>query len=281
MPPAARFSRLLRSAAGPPSMARGASFGPATSSASVMGFGSRAAGPGPRGNERAQTGAFDELDAIARQESARCHPHYRGHDRRGPLSRMGRIPGRAGAVSTSRRTRAHAAGQPRPQCRRSRQSGTPGSADKPQQTASRSCGPCPPWRPYKAAAYGWWITRRAAWAPTLTDVLEPHRAQIAEFADAGRLLLSLMLGRPVGQGLPVGGAAGAGGRARHHAVELERGNALLLHQCTRPDLGRAGRKASRSPWRNTRERAGSSRSITIPSNIPARRKRFPNASARR
>ena len=107
----------------------------------------------------------------------------------------------------------------------------------------------------------------------LADVLEPHRAQIAEFADAGPFTSIHDARRPVGEGISDDSAAGPGRRARHHPVELQRGNAFLLHQCARHDLGRASQAESRSSRRSTREPAGSSRSITISSNIPARRMR--------
>ena len=77
---------------------------------------------------------------------------------------------------------------------------------------------------------------------TLADVLEPHRAQIAEFADAAPLLAFHDAGRLMGQDLSAGACAGIGRRAGNHAAELKRRNAFFVHQCTRIDLGRAGER---------------------------------------
>ena len=260
-------------------MARGASVGrPRRRRALRLSHRERPIGPA---RQRASQAGARRAGRVPRQESARCDLDHRGHDRRRPLCRMGRVPGRAGALSAvwpsacwSCRATTISISSIAPirrawTCRQARANGF------------ASCGRCPRWSRCRAAACGWWIMRAAAWAATLADVLEPHRAQIAEFADAGTAAAVHDAGGPVGQDFSDGAAAGTGRRAGHHAAELERRNAFLLHQCTRLDLGRAGRGGSRSRRRNTRAPAGSSLSITIPSNILGRRKRFPSASAPR
>ena len=78
---------------------------------------------------------------------------------------------------------------------------------------------------------------RGCLAGSLSEALKPHRAAIAQFAEAGKPRLPGPK-RTLGSGLSHGVAAGSRRRSRHYPAELERKYAFFVHQRSWNDFSR-------------------------------------------